>query len=238
VNCRYHSRNRRRIIDSRIEPTRALGTAIENCSHPPDVWLNASTATIYRHTFGPAWDETGEIGSTLEAKDEFSIDVATAWERTFTTFNTPRTRKVLLRSAMVLGKGRNSVFSALRRLTWLGLGGSMAGGRQFVSWIHEQDFCRAVEWLIEHKDLDGPFNLAAPTPVTNEEMMRTFREICRRRVGLPAYRWMLELGSFVLRTETELIIKSRRVVPGRLLSSGFKFRFPELRGALLDLQAR
>ena len=238
VNCRYHSRNRKRIVDSRIDPTRVLGHAIESCTNPPDVWLNASTATIYRHTFGPPWDESGEIGATPEAKDEFSVDVATAWERAFTMCDTPRTRKVLLRSAMVLGSGRNSVFSALYRMAWLGLGGSLAGGRQFASWVHEQDFSRAVEWLIEHADFDGPVNVAAPTPVTNAEMMRMFREICRRRVGLPASLWMLELGAFFLRTETELIIKSRRVVPGRLLSSGFTFRFPELRAALEELQAR
>ena len=236
VNCRYHARNRKRIIDSRIDPTRALGAAMENCSSPPEVWLNASTATIYKHTFGPAWDESGEIGATPEAKDEFSVDVATAWERTFTSFNLPQTRKALLRSAMVLGRGRNSVVSTMRRLTRLGLGGRMAGGRQFVSWVHEQDFARAVEWIIEHANLDGPVNIAAPTPVTNDEMMQTFREIYGRRVGLPASKWMLEVGAFFLRTETELIIKSRRVVPGRLLSSGFEFRFPKLHSALRDLR--
>jgi uncharacterized protein (TIGR01777 family) len=236
VNCRYHARNRKRIIDSRIDPTRALGAAIESCAKPPEVWLNASTATIYKHTFGPAWDESGEIGATPDAKDEFSIDVATAWERTFTAFSLPKTRKVLLRSAMVLGTGRNSVVAMMRRLTRLGLGGSMAGGHQFASWVHEQDFARAVEWIIEHTSLDGPINIAAPTPVTNEEMMRTFREICGRRMGLPASRWMLEVGAFFLRTETELIIKSRRVVPGRLLSSGFEFRFPKLHAALQNLR--
>jgi len=236
VNCRYHARNRKRIIDSRIDPTRALGAAIESCAKPPEVWLNASTATIYKHTFGPAWDESGEIGATPDAKDEFSVDVATAWERTFTAFRLPKTRKAFLRSAMVLGPGRNSVVAMMRRLTRLGLGGSMAGGRQFVSWVHEQDFARAVEWIIEHTSLDGPINIAAPTPVTNEEMMRTFREICGRRIGLPASKWMLEVGAFFLRTETELIIKSRRVVPGRLLSSGFEFRFPKLHAALQDLR--
>jgi len=236
VNCRYHARNRKRIIDSRIDPTRALGAAIESCAKPPEVWLNASTATIYKHTFGPAWDESGEIGATPDAKDEFSVDVATAWERTFTAFRLPKTRKAFLRSAMVLGPGRNSVVAMMRRLTRLGLGGSMASGRQFVSWVHEQDFARAVEWIIEHTSLDGPINIAAPTPVTNEEMMRTFREICGRRIGLPASKWMLEVGAFFLRTETELIIKSRRVVPGRLLSSGFEFRFPKLHAALQDLR--
>ena len=236
VDCRYHSRNRKRILDSRVRSTEALGAAITNCANPPAVWLNSGTATIYKHTFGPAWDESGEIGGTPEAKDQFSIDVASAWERAFNAIQTPRTRKLILRSAMVLGMGRNSVFPTLRRLVRLGLGGNLAGGRQFVSWIHQQDFCRSIEWLIEHHDLDGTFNLAAPAPVTNEEMMRTLREVCGRSIGLPASLWMLEFGAFFLRSETELIIKSRRVVPGRLLRSGFEFRFPEIGSAFRDLE--
>lgn len=238
VNCRYHARNRKLILDSRVNSTRVLGEAITRCENPPEVWLNSSTATIYKHTFGPAWDETGDIGGTTEAKDEFSVEVAVAWERTFNAAQTPRTRKVNLRSAMVLGTGCNSVFPVLRRLARLGLGGSLAGGRQFASWIHKQDFCRAIEWLIEHSDLSGTFNLAAPNPVTNAEMMRTLREFCRAPIGLPASLGMLEVGAFFLRTETELVIKSRRVVPGRLLKSGFAFEHPLLRPAFEDLLKR
>jgi hypothetical protein len=175
VNCRYHARNRSRPLNSRLNSTRALGEAIERCTNPPPVWFNSSSATIYRHTFGPAWDETGEIGGCAEAKDVFSVHVATEWERVFHEANTPRTRKVALRSAMVLGHAKNSVLPNLLRLGRLGLGGSLAGGRQFVSWIHEEDFCRAVEWIIEHDDLSGPVNLAAPNPVTNAEFMATNR---------------------------------------------------------------
>ncbi|MCW5551432.1 MAG: TIGR01777 family oxidoreductase [Verrucomicrobiae bacterium] len=235
VNCRYHERNRKVILESRINPTRVLGAAINLCATPPLVWLNSSTATIYRHTFGMAWDEAGEIGGTPAAKDEFSVQVAQAWEQTFAAAPTSRTRKVNLRSAMVLGPARNSVFPVLRRLVRLGLGGRMASGRQFVSWIHHQDFSRAIEWLIEHGNQEGTFNLAAPNAVTNEEMMRTLREIHRMPIGLPASLWMLEAGAFLLRTETELIIKSRRVIPGRLMAAGFDFRFSHLREALEDL---
>jgi uncharacterized protein (TIGR01777 family) len=145
VDCRYHARNRRRILDSRVDSTRVLGEAIAGCQAPPPVWLNSSTATIYRHTFGPAWGESGEIGATPAARDAFSIEVAQAWERALSGAATPTTRQVALRSAMVLGLGRNSVFPMLRRLARLGLGGPMAGGHQFVSWIHERDFCRAIE---------------------------------------------------------------------------------------------
>jgi len=238
VNCRYGPRNRKLILDSRVNSTRVLGEAIARCAKPPRVWLNSSTATIYKHTFGPAWDERGEIGGNREAKDEFSVEVARAWEQAFHEAPTPATRKIALRSAMVLGSGSNSVFPMLRRLVRLGSGGRMASGAQFVSWIHEEDFCRAIEWLLDRDEFSGIVNLAAPNPVTNAEMMRALREICGVRLGLPATRWMLEVGAFFLRTETELIIKSRRVVPGRLLDAGFKFHFPHLREAFEDLDLR
>lgn len=238
VNCRYNERNKKEILDSRLNSTRVLGEAIARCNHPPLVWLNASTATIYKHSLGDSWDENGEIEATPEAKDEFSIQVAKAWERVFEETRTPSTRKVAMRMAMVLGKGKNSVFPMLRRLTRLGLGGRMGNGKQFVSWIHEEDYCRAVEWLISHDEIYGTVNVAAPNPVANCEMMKRLREVCGMPVGLPACTWMLELGAFFLRTETELIIKSRKVIPGRLLQSGFRFQFPVIRAAFEDLCGR
>lgn len=239
VNCRYHERNRREIIESRILPTRVLGEAIARCQQPPQVWLNSSTATIYRHSLDRPMDEaTGEIGATAEAKDAFSIDVARAWEAAFTEARTPATRKLALRTAMVFGNVEGTVFRVLRRLARCGLGGRMADGRQFVSWIHADDFCRAVDWLIEREEFSGPVNVAAPNPLPNAEMMRSFRRVCGAPFGLPATRWMLELGAFLLRTETELIVKSRRVVPSRLLESGFQFRFPALEEALRELEGR
>jgi uncharacterized protein len=239
VDCRYHARNRRMILDSRLQPTRVLGEAVARCARPPPVWLNASTATIYKHSLDrPMNEATGEIGATPEAKDEFSVEVAQAWERVFFEAHVGVTRKVALRTAMVLGLGRNSVFPVLRRLVRLGLGGRMASGAQFVSWIHDQDFCNAIDWLIAHADLNGPVNVTAPNPLPNHEMMRIFRDVGSKTIGLPASLWMLEAGAFFLRTETELIIKSRRVVPGRLLASGFQFRFPKMEEALRDLEAR
>ena len=235
VNCRYHARNRKHLLDSRLNSTRILGEAIARCANPPPVWLNSSTATIYKHNFGPAWDESGEIGGCVEAKDIFSVHVATEWERVFNEARTPRARKVLLRSAMVLGHAKNSVLPNMLRLGRLGLGGSMAGGRQFVSWIHHEDFCRAVEWLIEHEGISGVVNLAAPNPLTNSDFMKTIRKICRMPIGLPAPLWLLEIGAFFMRTETELIIKSRRVMSGRLLANGFTFLHPVLGPAIENL---
>jgi hypothetical protein len=238
VDCRYSARNRKEILDSRVNSTRVMGEAIGRCAQAPQAWLNASTATIYKHTFAGPWDESGEICATREAKDEFSLEVARAWERPLDEAQTSDTRKITMRMTMVLGMGKNSVFPVLRRLVRFGLGGKMGSGRQFVSWIHELDFCRAVEWLIMNKDFLGPVNIAAPNPLSNDEMMKTLRQVCGVPIGLPATSWMLEVGAFFLRTETELIIKSRRVIPGRLVDSGFQFRFPTIREAFEDLSNR
>ncbi len=236
VNCRYHARNRAAMVNSRIQPTRVLGEAIAACSDPPPVWLNSSTATIYQHSFDRPMDElTGTIAATPEAKDAFSVEIAQAWEREFFAAATPRTRKVALRTAMVFGNYSGTVYRVLRRLARLGLGGPMAGGEQYVSWIHQRDFCRAIEFLIDRDDLSGPVNLAAPRPLTNRSMMHVIRHALGMPVGLPATRWMLEVGAFFLRTETELIIKSRRVVPQRLLNAGFRFDFETLSSAIAHL---
>lgn len=236
VDCRYTAANRRIIMDSRVKPTQVLGQAIARCAQPPRVWLNCSSATIYRHTLGAAWDETStDFTPTKAVHDEFSLNVIHAWEGAFNAAPTPATRKVALRTTMVLGHGRNSVFPVLRRLAKLGLGGRMGSGRQFVSWLHQDDFCRAVEWLVAHDDVSGPVNLAAPHPLTNEEMMRFFRQLVDMPFGLPATQWMLEIGAFFLRTETEIILKSRRVIPGKLVAGGFEFRHPTMQTALHDL---
>jgi len=238
VNCRYHERNRRTIAESRLCSTQVLGAAIATAKTPPSVWLNASTATIYKHAFGAPWNESGEIASTPEVKDEFSVRVATEWEQRFFEAPTPFTRKVALRAALVLGLGQNSVFPALRRMVRFGLGGRLGGGEQFVSWIHQTDYCRAVEWLLDRVEFSGPVNLCAPQSVTNAEMMGTLRRTLGVPVGLPAAKWMLEVGAFFMRTETELVLKSRRIAPERLIASGFQFRFPALCEAIADLQKK
>ena len=238
VNCRYNARNRSEILESRVNSTRVIGEAIAACATPPLVWLNASTATLYKHSLDKPMDESGEIEASEEARDAFSVEVGKAWERALDEAATPGTRKVALRMAMVLGLAQNSVFPVLRRLVRLGLGGKMGGGEQYVSWIHETDFCGAVDWLISRGDLTGPVNITAPNPVPNREMMRILRQICGVPYGLPAAEWMLEVGAFLLRTETELILKSRRVVPGRLLKSGFEFQFSSMREAFEALSNR
>ena len=239
VNCRYNDRNRREILESRVDSTRVLGKAIARCSKPPPVWLNASTATIYKHTFDRQMDEaTNEIVATPEAKDAFSIEVARAWEEAFFDASTPATRMVALRTAMVFAASKGGVYRVLRGLTRWGLGGNIAGGRQYISWIHEADFCRAVEWLIDRDDFSGPVNLASPNQIPQREMMRIIRRELRVPFGLPATRRMLEVAAFVHRTEAELIIKSRRVVPGRLLAAGFQFRFPRMEDAVREIESR
>lgn len=242
VNCRYHARNRRQIKDSRIRSTRVVGQAIARCSRPPRVWLQASTATIYAHRHDSANDENSGIigGDEPDAPKSwrFSIDVATAWEREFDRADTAATRKVLMRSALTMSPDRGGIFSAFLGLTRWGLGGPAGDGRQYVSWIHELDFVRAVRWLIDHEEIAGPVNIAAPTPLPNAEFMRALRDAWGIGFGLPAARWMLEVAALFHRTETELLLKSRRVVPGRLTEQGFDFRFPTWPAAVDELCRR
>jgi len=242
VDCRYHAENRRLIMESRINSTRAIGQAIANAARPPGVWLQASTATIYAHRYDGPNDETTGIfgGSEADAPDtwRFSIEVAKAWEQAANEAIVPGTRKVLLRSAMTMSPDRGGVFDILLGLVRWGLGGASGDGRQFVSWIHDRDFIRAVYYLMDHQELDGPVNLASPNPVSNADFMRTLRVAWGIGFGLPAAKWMLEIGAFFLRTETELILKSRRVVPDRLVQSGFVFQFPTWTEAAADLCRR
>jgi uncharacterized protein len=242
VNCRYTPANRRIIIDSRVKSTEVVGDAIGQAWKPPRVWLQASTATIYAHRFDMPNDEAGGIigGSEPNAPDtwRFSINVATSWERTFNDAATPLTRKVLMRTAIVMNPDPGSPFDTLLRLVRFGLGGRAGDGKQFLSWIHDQDLARAVLWLIQHEELDGPVNLASPNPVINSEFMQALREAWGMPFGLPATEWMLEVGAFLLRSETELILKSRRVIPTRLLNSGFSFNLPDWAEAARDLCVR
>lgn len=241
VNCRYNAKNRRDMMNSRVESTRAVGEAIRRSMNPPRVWLQASTATIYSHRYDAPNDElTGIVGGAEPNAPEtwrFSIDVATAWERAALEAPTLHTRLVLLRSAMTMSPDRGGVFDVLMTLVRRGLGGRNGDGTQFVSWIHDADFVRAIDWLIEH-DLSGPVNVCSPTPIPNADFLRILRQAAGVRVGLPATRWMLEIGAFFLRTETELILKSRRVVPRRLLDAGFAFQFADWQSAATDLCQR
>ncbi|HMO79242.1 MAG TPA: TIGR01777 family oxidoreductase [Pyrinomonadaceae bacterium] len=242
VNCRYNTENRRQMMDSRVDSTRVVGEAIAAAASPPKVWLQSSTATIYAHTFDhPNDDVTGVIGGNEpDAPDtwNFSIDVATAWERVTNEAKTPKTRKVLMRSAMIMGPARGGIFDTMLGIVRFGLGGTAASGKQYISWIHENDFIRSVYWLIEHEELSGPINIASPNPLPNKEFMRIFREAWGTRIGLPAFEWQLAIGAFFMRSETELILKSRRVIPKLLTDSGFTFDFPEWKNAATDLCQR
>ncbi|NUV59184.1 TIGR01777 family oxidoreductase [Streptomyces sp. CAI-85] len=242
VSCRYTPANLKAMMDSRVESARVVGEAIAAAARPPALWLQMSTATIYTHRFDAPNDEaTGEIGGSepgVPGYWSYSVDIATAWEREVEKADTPRTRTVALRSAMVMSPDRGGVFDVLSRLARLGLGGPVAGGAQYVSWIHDHDFVRAVEFLIAREDVSGPVNLAAPAPVPQRGFMRALRSAWGVPVGLPATRWMAEAGAFALRSDTELLLKSRRVVPGRLLAEGFAFEHPEWPEAAGDLAAR
>jgi uncharacterized protein (TIGR01777 family) len=239
VNCRYNAENRREILESRVDSTRVLGEAVARAASPPRVWLQASTATIYAHRYDAPNDEaTGILGGTEPDVPEvwrFSIEVAKAWERALDEAPAPGTRKVKLRSAMVMSPDHGGVFDTLLGLVRRGLGGRSGDGRQYVSWVHHEDFVRSVRWLIDHDGFEGVVNISAPNPLPNAEFMRALREAWGISFGLPATKWMLEAGALVLKTETELVLKSRRVVPGRLLQEGFSFELPTWPEAARDL---
>ena len=236
VNCRYTDDNLRAMMDSRVLSARAVGRAIAAAERPPRVWLQMSTATIYAHRFDAVNDEaTGQIGGAEPGVPDYwgySIDIAKAWEREQEAARTPHTRKVALRSAMVMSPNRGGVFDYLLWMARLGLGGPVAGGRQYVSWIHDRDFVRAVEFLIERDDLTGPVILAAPGPLAQRAFMRILRRAWGVPVGLPATKLMAEIGAFAIRSDTELVLKSRRVVPGRLMEAGLRFRLCTVVGSI------
>jgi uncharacterized protein (TIGR01777 family) len=242
VNCRYNKTNLTEMMRSRVRSARVVGEAIAAAGRPPRVWLQMSTATIYAHRFDAPNDEaTGVMGGRetgVPGYWAYSVDIATAWERELTEAHAPRTRKVALRSAIVMSPDRGGAFDMLSRLARLGLGGPVAGGAQYVSWIHEQDFVAAVRFLIDRDDISGPVNLAAPDPEPQRDFMRELRAAWGVRAGLPATRWMAELGAFAIRSDTELLLKSRRVIPGRLLDAGFAFRYGQWPQAARDLVQR
>ena len=229
VDCRYHQKNKDLILSSRLETTKVLGQAIMLCTIPPKVWLNSSTATIYRHSLDKEMDElTGDIGSG------FSVNVATAWEREFFSFSLLKTRQVALRTSIVLGKG-GGAFPPLLNLTKMGLGGKQGNGRQMISWIHEEDFTLALHHIIQQQELSGVINVVAPTPITNEKFMRLLRKETSAPFGLPLGETLLKIGASMIKTEPELILKSRNVIPKRLEENGFQFKYKSINETLENL---
>jgi len=229
VDCRYNEKNKKEILKSRTETTKALGEAVLKCINPPELWINSSTATIYRHAEDrPMTESTGEIG------DGFSVQVATSWEKSFFSFKLPNTRQVALRIAIVLGKDGGAMKPFIN-LVRFGLGGMQGNGKQMFSWIHIEDLASIISFLQSRQDLKGAFNCSAPNPIDNKTQMKTFRQVMKVKIGLPSPAWLLAIGAFIIKTEPELILKSRWVVPEKLLSEGYTFKFPTLETALKDI---
>lgn len=229
VDCRYNEKNKTEILLSRTETTKALGNAILKCNNPPALWINSSTATIYRHAEDRAMTESaGEIGKG------FSVDVAKSWEQSFFSFKLPSTRSVALRTAIVLGKD-DGVMKPMTKLVRFGLGGKQGTGDQMFSWIHIEDVYRIILFIQSHKELNGVFNCSSPNPVNNKTFMKTLRQILHVPLGLPAPVWLLKIGAVLIKTETELLLKSRWVVPEKLIKAGYNFKYAILSKALEDI---
>jgi uncharacterized protein len=229
VDCRYNEKNKKEIFDSRINTTKILGEAILQCKNPPLLWINSSTATIYRHAQDrPMTESTGEIGSG------FSVNVATNWEKSFFDFKLKNTRQVALRMAIVLGKD-GGVVQPIKNLVRFGLGGKQGSGNQMFSWIHIEDLYNIIIFLLQHKELQGVFNTSAPNPVTNKILMQVFRKNLKMPLGLPTPKWLLKIGAVFIKTETELVLKSRWVIPESLLQAGFVFKYKTIDEALKNI---
>ncbi len=232
VNCRYNEKNKAEIFSSRTATTKILGEIISAANNPPKLWLNSSTATIYRHAEDrPMTESSGDIGTG------FSVDVATLWEKTFFDFKLPQTRQVALRMAIVLGPD-GGVIHPFKNLVRFGLGGIQGNGKQYFSWIHIEDLFQIIQFLQSHDDMSGVINCAAPYPITNKTFMETFRQIMHRKIGLPSPKWLLEIGAALIHTETELLLKSRWVLPERLENNGYAFKYPTISAALQDILQR
>ena len=228
VNCRYTKKNKQEIFDSRTDSTKAIGLAIQQCTSPPKLWINAASATIYPHATDTARDEY-----FTNFSNDFSVQVCQLWEKTFYEQRTPFTRKVVLRMAITLGE--SGVMIPYFNLLKFGLGGQQGNGKQMYSWVHVEDTCRIIDWLVNNPELEGTFNCSSPEPVTNKQFMQTLRTITGHKFGLPAYKWMLKIGAAVIGTETELILKSRWVLPTKILQTGFQFKYPLLENALKNI---
>ena len=229
VDCRYNEKNKKEIYNSRIDTTRILGEALMNCKNPPPLWINSSTATIYRHAEDkPMTESRGEIGSG------FSVNVATNWEKTFFSFQISQTRQVALRMAIVLGKN-GGVIKPLKNLVRFGLGGKQGNGNQMFSWIHIEDLYNVILFVQQHKEISGVLNTSAPNPVNNKTLMELMRKYVGVPVGLPTPAWLLKMGAVIIKTETELVLKSRWVIPERLLNAGFEFKYPTMAEALKNI---
>lgn len=244
INCRFTEANRKLLYNSRINSTRLLNRVIATLNDPPKVWLNAATATIYRHSIDKPMDEaTGELGGNemiskrrrVPKRWNFSVELAKDWEAALFDTVTPRTRKIALRSAVTFSPVTGNAFAVFLNLVRFSLGGTQGNGRQYVTWIHEADYARAIDFLIARDEIFGPVNIVAPQPVPNREFMEALRDAYGMPNGLPAPALFIELGTFFLRTESELVLKSNYVVPGRLLNAGFQFQFPDWRDAAEDL---
>jgi uncharacterized protein (TIGR01777 family) len=233
VDCVKTPDHQDEILRSRVEATVALGAAMRAVKSPPPVWVQMSTAHIYGDPPSVVCSEESPFGYGL------APFVAQAWEAAYRRSVLPDQRQVILRTSFVVGRDRGAGGGALARLGWLarvGLGGTVGSGRQGMSWIHEADLNRVFERGLVEESMRGVYIASSPHPVSQREFMRALRRAVRMPMGLPAPEWLVRIGApLVMRTDPELALYGRYVVPERLVEEGFEFGFARVEEALMDL---
>lgn len=221
VNCRYTKTNKAKIYNSRIDSTSLLCKVVQELKYPPKLFIQSSSATIYRHSEDKFMTEKlGEIG------EDFSMDVCKKWESTFNAYQFKNTQKIITRTSIVIGEN-GGAFPIIKRLTKFGFGGKQGSGKQFISFITEDDFVNAIQFLIQQNE-SGIYNLCVPNPIRNINFQKKIRDKLHCFFGISTPKALLRLGAFFIGTEPELLLKSRKVYPENLLKKGFKFRVNKL----------
>ena len=241
VKCLYTDKKLEILRESRVRSTQVIGQAIRQANKPPALWIQMGTAAIYAHSFDNPHDEaTGKIGEAPEIPLVWKkiSQLAQDWEQAFYSAQTETTRKVLVRSGVVMGLKKGGAFDIFLNLCRFGLGGPVAGGRQMFSWIHEADFVKAMRFLIDKNTIKGPVNMCSPHPLPQAELMKILRDTVNMKWGLPATKWMIQLSAYLTGIDSELSLKSRYVIPKVLMDSGFVFDFPQWKTASQELYSR
>ncbi len=229
INCLFTKKNKKLLINSRVNTTIKLNKAITENENPPKLFINASGISIYKETYKTNYDEYN-----FEYQNDFLGNLSQKWEQAFYQTKTPKTRKVAIRISPVLGKESNAIKSLLP-IVKLGLGGKQGNGKQLFPFIHQTDFVRAIKHIIETESLTDSINLIAPISTTNQNFMHIFRKQLGVKIGIPTPAFLLYISKYITKVEPELILTSSFANPKKLIDSNFTFEYPDIASALSEI---